>query len=202
MKLVEKLKRKLEEFNALTIAPIGTLGIVDLDTEIEYDLDELEDRFREILDYLGFKNIDVKILSFDDMTGDLLVRFINPENKEEVDVLFTVANNEIVAAVVSEDDEPIEVNLTNLDIPLAQYFVQIGIDWDEPLTWLKKSVVYAFLEAGKLLNEVHVPIFGKRKAKLPLVKKGLHPVVKHNLKRLKNRDCKRKGKVKVKKVRN
>jgi hypothetical protein len=190
---VKELKNLLEDLADLGISSVNPLSLVDYD-EIEYNLDELEQTFQQRLQTLGYDNIQVSILNFDPDTGDLLVRFINPDNNEQVDVLFTVIDEGILAVVVSEDDEPIEVNLSNLNVPLADYVLQSGIDWDEPLTWLTKSVLSALLEAGRLL-ESYSPVLGKRKVKLPLIRKGVSELAKHNLKRVMTRKCNRKGKL-------
>ena len=200
MKLIQQLNQMLEDLSTLGVIPSNPLALITYD-EVELDIQELENRFKEYLNYLGYSNIEPKILSFDPNTGELLIRFTNPETKEEVDVFFTVVDNEVLAVVVSPDDEPIEVNLTNLEVPLAYYTISAGIDWDEPLTWLKKSVVSALLLAGKLIPESYHVIRGNRRERLPLVRKGKLPeIVKANLKRVKAQPLQPKFKLKKCKV--
>ena len=196
MKLVEELNKLVEDLAGLGVIPVDTFGFV----EVEYSLYDLEDKFRQRLSQLGYEDIDVQVLRFDETTGDLLVRFTNPEG-EEVDIFFGVVGDNIIASVVSMDDEPIEINLTNFEIPLAEYILGVGIDWDEPLSWLTKSVLGALLNAGRLLGESYIPIRGDRKEKLPLIKKGVSAEVKHNLKRLLNKECKRSGRLRKRSVR-
>jgi len=197
MKLIKELNQLLEDLSSLGVIPNNPLALVTYQ-DFDFDLDELEQRFQQRLQSLGYDDIQVQILNFDPDTGDLLIKFINPENQEDVEVLFTVTEDGILAVVVSEDDEHIEVNLSNLNVPLVEYVLQVGIDWDEPLTWLTKSVLTALLEAGRLV-ESYSPVRGKRKEKLPLIRKGTSEQAKVNLKRIKVKKCVRKGKLRKRK---
>ena len=178
--LLIQLKTILEDLSALGALPNKPITLVSIEPS------SIQDLFQSYITKLGFDNIQVEVIAFDNQTGDLLLRFTNTESNEQVDVFITYIDDEeeVVSAVVSSDDEPVEVLLTNLNPPLTQYLIQYGIDYSKPLNWLTKSVIHAWLEAGKLLESYHV-IRGNRKERLPLAKKGsLSPRVIHNYKRL------------------
>lgn len=196
MSLIDTLKVLLEDLVNLGAIPANPLELVSLD-DVDYDLDKLQQSFQDRLSQLGYGDIQVTVINFDPDTGDLLVRFTNPDNDEEVDVLFTITEDGVLAIVVSQGDDPIEVNLTNLQPPLARYFLQAGIDWDKPLDWLTKSVVSALLEAGKLI-ESYYPIRGRRKERLPLARKIVPSKTAPLLKRIQMKKCNRKGKLRKK----
>lgn len=131
--------------------------------------------FEEKLKTFGFENIEVEV--FLDPEDGTFVKFTD-DQFDSVLVLFEYDDNgDVSAAVVSEDDNQITIDLSPMDPPIIELddgsiFVDL-ID----LSWMNKTTLQLLLNAGMVGSNLkkamtvesrHV-VIGNRKMKLPIV---------------------------------
>jgi hypothetical protein len=134
---------------------------------------QIIDKFKSLLSKFGYPNLDSEVfidpdygifVKICDSDGDCVVTLFYVEHNDKYDA------EDIRASIVNDDQDQINVDLTNLDPPTIDIGGQRFVDLTQ-LSWINKTTISTILHSGNLhVAEKRVRVmFGQRSMRLPVV---------------------------------